>query len=79
MNALPLFLRRFLLDFVETALGLVFALTIAFPGTWDDGKAVAITLGGAVLSALVSAARRAIPGLLAWLRGVLAVPDDGAE
>lgn len=75
---LPLFLRKLILDFAETALALLFGLALVFPSTLEDGKAIAITIGGALLSALVSAARRAIPGFLLWLRGVLNLPEDGA-
>lgn len=84
VQALPLWLRKFAVDFVETALALVFALTLAFPTTLQDGRAVAITIGGAILSALISAARRAIPGFLTWFaskmgtNGPDAVPQAGA-
>lgn len=73
---IPLFARKFILDATETGLGLVFALTVAFPTTLADGKAVGIAVGGALLSAVVSAGRRALPGFVAYLAGVLNVSDS---
>lgn len=64
---MPLFARKFITDFVETAIALVFALNIIFPTSADAARDVAIVVGTAVLSAAVSAARRAIPGFLVWL------------
>lgn len=72
----PAWVRKFLLDFVETGIALVFALNIAFPASVADAKQVAIIVGSALLAALISAARRAIPAFLAWLSTVLNVPQD---
>lgn len=72
----PLWLRKFILDFAETALGLLFALALVFPATLEDAQKVAVVVGGSLLAALVSAARRAIPGFLLWLGGVLGVPPS---
>jgi len=71
---LPLFVRSFVLDFVETSIALVFALNLIVPGTFDQAKAEGIVVGAAVLSALVSAIRRASPAFLIWLAGVLQTP-----
>lgn len=68
---LPLFARKFVLDWVETALGLVLALNLVVPGNLDAAKSESLVVGAAVLSALVSAVRRAAPAFLAWLGGRL--------
>jgi hypothetical protein len=70
---LPLFLRAFLLDFVETSLGLVFALTLVIPGDVDAAKAQSVIVISAIFAAAVSAGRRALPGLVAWLRERLSI------
>ena len=70
----PLFFRVFILDFAETALGLIFALNLVLPGDVDSAKIQAIVLTSAIAAAIVSAARRAIPGFVAWLKGVLVLP-----
>jgi uncharacterized membrane protein len=67
MQALPLWLRKFVVDFVETALGLVFALALVVPSDAQAAEAQAVIVAGALMAAAVSSARRAIPGLLAWL------------
>lgn len=72
----PVWVRKLILDFVETGIALVFALNIAFPSTVADAKQVAIIVGSALLSAFISAARRAIPAFLAWLATALNVPSD---
>ena len=73
MNGIPLFARKFLLDFVETAIGLVFALSLVIPGDLDQAKAEALLVGAAVISAAVSALRRAAPAFIGWLAGRLNV------
>lgn len=67
MNALPLWVRKAIVDFVETGLAALFALTIAFPGNLEDVKGIAIVVGTALLGALIAALRRAVPGFLVWL------------
>ena len=64
----PLFIRKFILDFVETALAAVFLLNLAFPTSVASANQVAITVGIAVFSALVSALRRITPDFLGWLK-----------
>lgn len=70
---LPLFIRKFIVDFVETALAAVFLLTIAFPASIDEAKKAFVVVGVAVFGALVSALRRAVPDFLTWLRTTLGV------
>lgn len=70
---LPLFVRKFILDFVETAIAAVFLLNIALPHDVSQAKQMAVTVGVAVFSALVSALRRATPGFLGWLKTKLSL------
>ncbi len=71
MDSIPLWLRKFVVDFVETGLAAVFALTIVIPGNLSDAKAQALLIGAALAGALIAAARRAIPGFLGWLNDKL--------
>lgn len=64
---MPLWVRKFLIDFIETGLAAVFALVIVVPGSVEEAKTQGLIVAAAVLGALIAAARRAIPGLLAWL------------
>lgn len=77
MSALPLWVRKAIVDFVETGLAAIFALTIAFPQTWDDAKGIAVVVGAAMLGALIAALRRAIPGFLLWLNEKLGTGEGG--
>ena len=70
---MPLFVKKFLVDFVETAIGAVLALNIVFPNSIADAKQVAAVVGLAILAAAVSAVRRAAPSFVAWLSGKLGV------
>lgn len=73
---LPLFARKFLLDFVETGLAAIFALAFVFPTTLEEGQGVALLFASAVAGAGIAAARRAIPGLLVWLQTKLDIPAE---
>lgn len=68
---MPLFARKFAVDAIETALAALFALTFVIPASLDQGKEVAILVGAALAGALVSAARRAAPEFIAWLKARL--------
>lgn len=72
---LPLFARKFIVDFIETSIATVLALSIAFPSTPGDLKAIGVAVGVGVIGAAVSAARRAAPGLIAWLNDLLQTGD----
>jgi hypothetical protein len=72
---LPLWVRKFVVDFVETGLAVLLALNLVVPGSLDEAKAEAAIVGSAILSALISAARRTAPDFIAWLRAQLAVSD----
>jgi hypothetical protein len=75
MILLPLFVRKFILDFVETALAAVFVLNIAFPTSFNQTQQVFVTIGLAVFSALVSTIRRTTPEFLIWLTDKLGLSD----
>lgn len=68
---IPLFLRKFALDFVETGLAAIFALSVV-----GDAAALAHAAMAAVIAAAISAARRELPDFLTWLGGVLQVPAN---
>ena len=70
---MPLFVKNFIIDFVETFVGAVFAMNLAIPGDLNQAKAIAMVLGAAAISALVSAGRRAAPAAIAALRAFLGV------
>jgi hypothetical protein len=68
---MPLFVRKFIVDFIETGLAAAFALTFVIPTTLEQGKEVALLAGAAIAGALIAAARRAAPEFLAWLNAKL--------
>jgi len=70
---MPEWLRKFIVDFIETGLGVLFGLTLFFPSSWEEMKGQGVIVAAAVVGALISAARRAIPGFLAWVREKLGV------
>lgn len=72
---MPLFVRKAFVDFVETATAMIFALNFVIPGNLDEAKAQGIVFGGAVLAAAVSAARRAVPAAIAWLKSQMGVSN----
>lgn len=67
---LPAAARKYLVDFTETAAGLIVALNFVVPGSLDEAKAQALLVGGAVVSAAISSFRRAWPSIRAWLVSV---------
>lgn len=75
MASIPLWARKFLVDFVETGIGAIFALQLALPATTEDAQRLAAILIGALAGALISAARRAIPGFLVWLNEKLGTSE----
>jgi hypothetical protein len=68
---MPIWLKSFIVDFAETGLAAVFALTLVIPGSIEEGQTQALILGTAILGALIAAARRAVPGFIAWLNAKL--------
>lgn len=71
---MPEFVRKAIVDFAETGLAAVFALAVVLPGSVEDAQKVALAIGVALLGAAVSAARRAAPGFIAYLRDKLGTP-----
>lgn len=76
MNRLPLWLRKFLVDSIETGLAAVLALQLVIPTTADEATRTGGIIAAAVFGAVVSAFRRAVPSLVAWLREVFLAPED---
>lgn len=70
---MPMFLRKFFVDFVETLLAALFALQFVLPTDVAQAKQVAVAVGVAVIGSLVSALRRATPDFLNWLKTTLGV------
>lgn len=68
---MPEFVKKAIVDFAETGLAAVFALTIVLPTSVDDAKKAALAIGVALLGAAVSAARRAAPGFIEYLKSKL--------
>lgn len=71
MTSWPLFLRKFIVDFVETGIAALLTITVAFPTTTDQAKQVAAIVILAVVGAMVSALRRAAPDFIVWLKAKL--------
>ncbi len=68
---MPPFVARFITDTIETGIAALFAITFVVPTNFDETKQVALLVGAALAGAVVSAARRAVPGFLEWLKGKL--------
>jgi hypothetical protein len=68
MKTWPLFVRKFIVDAIETGLAALLAVTIVFPVTVDDVTRQAAVVGVALVGAVISAVRRAVPDFLTWLR-----------
>jgi len=67
MQSLPIWVKKAVVDFIETALAAILVLTLAIPANVEQAKEVALVVGMAVLGALIAAVRRAVPGFLVWL------------
>ena len=74
---MPLWLRKFVTDTVESGLAALLALTIVWPRSWEDLQAQGVIVAAALVGALISAFRRAVPEMIAWLRERLGV--DGLD
>lgn len=75
MNALPLWVRKAIVDFIETGLAAIFAVTFVIPQTLEEGKAIALLFAAALAGAAIAAARRAVPGFLVWLNEKLGTTE----
>jgi branched-subunit amino acid transport protein len=76
VNTLPLWVRKFLTDFIETGIAAIFAIQIVLPQDEEQAVRVLAIFAGAVGGALISAARRALPGFYAWVREKLQTTDQ---
>lgn len=74
LKKLPLFVRKFIVDFFGTAIPVLFLLN--FAGATNDPRAFLLTAGAAIGTALLSAARRVFPAFIAWLDVQLNVSED---
>lgn len=73
---MPLFLRKFIVDFAEGAILGVLALNLILPKDLDEAVGQATVLGAAIFSAAIAAVRRNAPAGIAWLREQLGVPPE---
>lgn len=74
---LPLFVRKFIVDFIETSVGVYLGLNLIFPADVASAKQVGITIGVATLGAFVSALRRSAPDFIGWVKNKLGVTNAG--
>jgi hypothetical protein len=65
---MPLFVRKFVVDAVESGVAALLVVEFVVPDDVAGVAGVASVIGLALLSATVSAARRAVPGFLEWFR-----------
>ncbi len=72
---MPEFVKKAIVDFAETGLAAVFALSVVLPSSVEDAKKVAVAIGVALLGAAVSAARRAAPGFIEYLKEKLGTAE----
>jgi hypothetical protein len=72
---MPLFLRKFIVDFIETGLAALLALVLVVPTDPEQAKETGIVIAAAVAGALIAAFRRAVPGFIEWIRAKLEVPS----
>jgi hypothetical protein len=74
MSRLPLFIRKFIVDAIETGLAALFALSFILPSTVVEVERMIVVIGMALLGAVISALRRVLPDFYAWVREKLGVP-----
>lgn len=71
LQSLPLWVRKFLVDFIEGSVLAVGLLTLVIPSTLGEAKAQAVIVGAAIGGALIAAIRRAAPDVLAEIKARL--------
>ncbi len=69
----PLWLRKLITDFIETGVVALLALSVALPSDRDSLVFFLGVLGAAIGGALLSAARRAIPSFILWVKDIFNV------
>jgi len=73
---LPLFVRKFIVDFIETGFAAIAGLALVIPNDLTQAKDEAVIVGVAILGALVSAIRRDGPDFFSWLQAALGYTPD---
>lgn len=68
---MPLWVRKAIVDFIETGAATLLALTFAIPATLDQSKQVAVLCGAALAGAAIAAVRRILPEAIVWLKAKL--------
>lgn len=66
--ALPLSVRKFIVDVLETAAAAVVGLTLVIPADLEQAQAQAVVIGTAIAGAAIAVVRRHLPGWIAALR-----------
>lgn len=66
--ALPVSVRKFIIDILETAAAAVVGLTLVIPADLEQAQAQAVVIGTAVAGAVIAVVRRHLPGWIASLR-----------
>ena len=79
MTTWPLFIRKFVVDFVETGLASLLALALVFPTSVASAEQEATVVGIALVGAAVSALRRETPDFIAWLTSKMNVTSSAAS
>ena len=70
-TTLPLWIRKFVVDAIESMIEAVFLLNLVIPGDLTEAKAQMLIAGAALAGAIVPALRRAAPEFIAWLKAKL--------
>ena len=68
---MPIWVRKFIVDFIESGFGAVVAVQFVLPSTTDEALKLAAIFGTAIAGALASAIRRAFPDFLVWFKAKL--------
>lgn len=66
--SLPLVIRKFIVDLVETSAGAVIGVGFTLPASIDEATRQGVIVGTAVAAAALAVIRRHAPGWIAWLR-----------
>lgn len=66
--ALPVGVRKFTIDVLETAAAAVVGLTLTIPADLEQAQAQAVVIASAIAGALIAVVRRHLPGWIAALR-----------
>lgn len=77
---MPIFVRKFLTDFIETGVAALLALNLILPTSGADVLHIGLAIGAALAGAALAAARRAYPSFVEYVRSKLGTTEntDGA-